>query len=133
LKIEIYLEIGGWKFHQAAIATQPSEEPSLDFCGKLPQSVPVSHSIRISDDLAEAAQHQAKLFHRSPPQQVEHWAAIGRVMEVALSYPAEQKVAESIGPQQIEAALNEVGTTEGIARAQAVIRKTSGTNVSDPK
>ncbi len=90
----------------------------------------MSQSIRISDELAEAAKGQAELFHRSPPQQIEHWAAIGRVMEVALSYPAEKKVAEAVGREKVDQALAMVGTEEGIARAQAVIRETSSNIVS---
>lgn len=91
----------------------------------------MSESIRISDELAEAAKRQAKLFHRSPPQQIEHWAAIGRVMEAGLSYPAQEKVALAVGAKQIDAALEKVGTPEGIERAQKAIRKTSGTLVSE--
>ncbi len=91
----------------------------------------MSESIRISDELADAAKRQARLFHRSPPQQIEHWAAIGRVMEAGLSFPATEKVARAVGPEQIEAALKKVGTPEGIKRAQAVIRQTSADIVSD--
>ena len=85
----------------------------------------MSQSIRLSDDLIEAAKRQGKLFHRSPPQQVEHWAAIGRVMEVALSYPALEQVAKAVGGDDLDEALAEVGTVEGVARAQEVIRGTS--------
>ena len=91
----------------------------------------MSHSIRISDELADAAKRQGKLFHRSPPQQLEHWAAIGRVMEVALSYPAERKIAEALGEDQIEAALARVETPEGKERAREVIRRTSADKVSE--
>ncbi len=90
----------------------------------------MSQSIRLSDELIEAAKRQAKLFHRSPPQQVEHWAAIGRVMEVALSYPAQEKVAGAAGREDLDEALASVGTPEGIARAQEVIRRTSSKVVS---
>ncbi len=90
----------------------------------------MSQSIRQSDDLMEAAKRQAKLFHRSPPQQIEHWAAIGRVMEVALSYPAREKVAEAAGREDLDKALAEVGTPEGIRKARDVIRKTSSKIVS---
>ena len=92
----------------------------------------MSQSVRISDDLAEAAKRQAKLFHRSPPQQIEHWAAIGRVMEVALSYPAQEKIVRAVGRPQLDEALEVVGTPAGIGRAQEVIRKTSARLVSRP-
>ena len=90
----------------------------------------MSQSIRLSDDLIEAAKRQAKLFHRSPPQQVEHWAAIGRVMEVALSYPAQEQVAKAVGGDDLDEALAEVGTVEGVARAREVIRRTASEIVS---
>lgn len=90
----------------------------------------MSTSIRLNDELIAAAKRQAKLFHRSPPQQIEHWAAIGRVMESALSYPAQERVAEAVGPAEVDAALAVVGTPEGIARAQEVIRRTSANLVS---
>ena len=90
----------------------------------------MSQSIRLSDDLIEAAKRSATLFHRSPPQQIEHWAAIGRVMEVALSYPAQEKVAAAAGREDLDKALAEVGTPEGIKRAQEVIRRTSSKIVS---
>ena len=104
--------------------------PCLDLCGNLPQGVSVSQSIRLSDDLIEAAKRQAKLFHRSPPQQVEHWAAIGRVREAALSYPAQEKVVPWGSSQDIDELLAEVESDEGRQRAREVIRRTSGTIVS---
>jgi predicted transcriptional regulator len=52
----------------------------------------MSKSIRLSDELLEQAKKSAKVFHRSPPQHIEHWAQIGRVMESALSYGAQEKV-----------------------------------------
>jgi len=90
----------------------------------------MSTSIRLNDELIAAAKRQAKLFHRSPPQQIEHWAAIGRVMESALSYPAQEQAAGAVGPDEVDAALAVVGTPEGIARAQEVIRRTSANLVS---
>ena len=90
----------------------------------------MSQSIRLSDDLIKAAKRQAKLFHRSPPQQVEHWAAIGRVMETALSYPAQEKVVQTASREDLDEALAAVGTPEGIGRAQEVIRRTSSQIVS---
>ena len=90
----------------------------------------MSQSIRLSDDLIEAAKRQAKLFHRSPPQQVEHWAAIGRVMETALSYPAQEKVVPWGSSEDIEDLRAEVESEEGRRRAREVIRRTSGTIVS---
>ena len=85
----------------------------------------MSKSIRISDDLAAKATEAARLFHRSPPQQVEHWAQIGKVMEAALSYPAERRVKEA-GLKDFDACLQRVGTLEGTANVHAIIAKTAG-------
>lgn len=85
----------------------------------------MSKSIRISDELAAKATEAARLFHRSPPQQVEHWAQIGQVMEAALSYPAERRVKES-GLKEFDACLQNVGTAQGNANVHAIIAKTAG-------
>jgi len=102
----------------------------LDFCGKLPQAAAVSQSIRISDELAAAAKNKAKLHHRSPPQQIEHWAAIGRMMEPVLSYPAREKILDAAGRPELDRALARVGTPEGNERTREIIRRTSARIVS---
>lgn len=86
----------------------------------------MSKSIRVSDELLEQARRSAKLFHRSPPQQIEHWAQIGRVMESALSYGTQEKVKTQATKEALEAALALPGTSEGIKRAHDVIARTSG-------
>ena len=86
----------------------------------------MSKSIRLSDELFEQAKKSAKVFHRSPPQQIEHWAQIGRVMESALSYGAQEKIKTEATTEAVDAALELPGTPEGIERAHAVIARTSG-------
>ena len=90
----------------------------------------MSESIRLSDDVIAAAKRQGKLFHRSPPQQVEHWVAIGRVMEAALSYPAQEKVAPWGSVQDIDELRANVESDAGRERAKQIIRQTAGTIVS---
>lgn len=85
----------------------------------------MSKSIRVSDELAGHAEAAAAVSHRSPPQQIEHWAQIGRVMEPALSYHSEKAI-KSVGRPELDAALDQVGTPEANARTQAIIRRTSG-------
>ena len=85
----------------------------------------MSKSIRISDELAAKATEAARLFHRSPPQQVEHWAQIGQVMEAALSYPAERRV-KAVSMKEIDASLQRVGSAEGTAEVHAIIERTAG-------
>jgi len=41
----------------------------------------MAKSVRVSDDLYALASEEAGLMHRSVAQQIEHWAAIGRVLE----------------------------------------------------
>lgn len=93
----------------------------------------MSQSIRLNDSLIEAAKRQASLFHRSPPQQIEHWAAIGQVMEAALSYPALEKVVRAVGRKDLDQALSAVSTPAGVAKAQEVIRRTSKSKASRSK
>ncbi len=85
----------------------------------------MSKSIRISDELAEFAEAAAVESHRSPPQQIEHWAQIGRVLEPTLSYRAESAI-KQVGRADLDAALAGVGTPEAVRRTQEIIRNTSG-------
>ena len=39
----------------------------------------MSVSIRLSDELVRQARFSGKIHDRSPPQQIEHWAKIGRI------------------------------------------------------
>ena len=84
----------------------------------------MSKSIRISDELAGQAEGAAVLTHRSPPQQIEHWAQIGRILEPALSYHAVSKL-KSVDRSDLDAILASVETAEGTTRSQSVIKRTS--------
>jgi hypothetical protein len=86
----------------------------------------MSKSVRLSDELVEQAKQEGDLFHRSPPQQIEHWAEVGRVMESVLSYPAQARVMQTALRKDLDAALSVVETAEGKRRAKAVIARTSG-------
>ncbi|MEM0966179.1 MAG: hypothetical protein AAGJ81_08545 [Verrucomicrobiota bacterium] len=85
----------------------------------------MSKSIRISDDLAARATEAGRLFHRSPPQQIEHWAQIGQVMEASLSYPAQRQI-KAVGTEDLDACLRRVGTAEGTAEVHGIISETAG-------
>ena len=41
----------------------------------------MAKAIKLSDQLVAEATRYARVFHRSPPKQIEHWATIGRVAE----------------------------------------------------
>ena len=90
----------------------------------------MSKSLRLSDELFCEAEKSARLFHRSPPQQIEHWAHIGRIMEAALSYPA-QTIVKAASMQDIDEAMALANTPQGTSKAQAIIRETSGEIVSN--
>lgn len=90
----------------------------------------MSKSIRISDELAARAEAEAAISHRSPPQQIEHWAQIGRLMEPALSYSASAKM-KQLGRPELKTVLQGVESEESIRRTQAIIRKSSGTIESE--
>jgi hypothetical protein len=51
------------------------------FCIKLKVEVDMAQSVRINQELVDAAKSVAKVEHRSLAAQVEHWAAIGRAAE----------------------------------------------------
>lgn len=85
----------------------------------------MSKSIRVSDELAEFAEAAAAESHRSPLQQIEHWAQIERVLEPAPSFPMESAVRPA-GRKELNASLDRVGTPEGIERDQEIIRRTTG-------
>ena len=98
----------------------------FDFCGKLRQNSPMSQSVRLSDELVNEAKEKAKLFHRSPPQQIEHWAAIGKILEPALTYGAQERVAVEANRENLDRALSVVDTPAGRKMAQKVIKQRSG-------
>jgi hypothetical protein len=92
----------------------------------------MSKSIRVSDQLLEQANHSSELFHRSPPQQIEHWAQIGRVMESALAYPSLERVKIAASPHAVEEALALPDTPSGRARALEIIGRRSQKPASKP-
>jgi ParD-like antitoxin of type II bacterial toxin-antitoxin system len=86
----------------------------------------MSKSIRLSDDLFGQAQKTGALYHRSPPQQVEYWAKLGRVMESTLSWPVLDKVVEWGQEKDISDLISEVESRAGRKKAKKVISATSG-------
>ncbi len=84
----------------------------------------MSKSIRVTDELAALAEKAATVSHRSPPQQIEHWAQIGRIVEPALSFDSESKIKQA-DRTDLDRALAEVETPSGQKRGQAVIRGAS--------
>lgn len=97
----------------------------LDDCGNLPQDEGMSKSIRLSDDLFVQAQETGARYHRSPPQQIEYWAKLGRVMETSLSWPVVDKVVSWGQEEDVDQLVKEVNSKTGRARAKKTILATS--------
>jgi len=85
----------------------------------------MSKSIRISDELLERAKEEAERFHRSPPQQIEHWAEIGRVMEPAMSYGVSSKVKQWGSRDDIQDLVNSLSSEEAKVRTKYIIQQNS--------
>ncbi len=98
----------------------------LDECGKLPHRNFMSKSIRVSDDLIDRATKSARVYHRSPPQQIEFWARIGCVMESTLSWPVLEQVAGWGTENDIDTLIGEVNSPEGREKARRIIGRGSG-------
>ncbi len=47
----------------------------------------MAKAIKLSDELIEDAKRYASVNHRSPPKQIEHWAAIGKIAEETPDLP----------------------------------------------
>lgn len=99
---------------------------NFDFCGKLRQNVGMSQSVRLSDELVNDAKEKAKLFHRSPPQQIEHWAAIGKILEPALAYEVQENITQWGSEDDISQLMADVESKSGRAKTKKLIRETSG-------
>jgi ParD-like antitoxin of type II bacterial toxin-antitoxin system len=86
----------------------------------------MSKSIRITDELSAQAAAAAAVAHRSPPQQIEHWAHIGRVLESTLSYSGVMAI-KRVSRADLDAALNLAGKEESIPWVHKVIGHTAAT------
>lgn len=53
--------------------------------------------VKLSGELVEEARSSAKLFHRSLTGQIEHWAALGRVIESQLPGDALSQLLKRMG------------------------------------
>jgi hypothetical protein len=103
---------------------------NLDSCGKLPHIVDMSTSIRLSDELVDLAKSTGKIQHRSPPQQIEHWALLGRLLESALSYSTTEAAMQPATIEALDRALAAVDTEAGVEAAHAAIADSSTRIVS---
>lgn len=94
----------------------------------------MSKSIRVSDELLDEAKERGTLYHRSPPQQIEYWAKLGRVMESTLSWPALTNAMNWGQKEDIDQLLIEVASPVGKQKAIDVITSSSsGLYHTDPQ
>ncbi|MCY4362738.1 MAG: hypothetical protein OXE42_11225 [Gammaproteobacteria bacterium] len=63
----------------------------------------MAKAIKLSDQLVADATRYAKVFHRSPPKQIEHWATIGRVAEENPDLPLRFVINILMGLEEAEA------------------------------
>jgi hypothetical protein len=90
----------------------------------------VSTSIRSSDKIVEDAKRKGALLHRTPSEQIEHWARLGSVMEDVLSCPAQASMSAAATRDDIDEALAVVETPDGIRSAHAAIAANAAAIVS---
>ena len=66
------------------------------------QTINMGKAIKLSDQLVEEATRHAKVQHRTPPRQIEHWARIGKIAEEHqdLPYKFVQEVLISLEEQK---------------------------------
>ena len=107
-------------------ATPASVRRSLTLWQIATDFLSMSKSIRISDELSLRAAAAGAVAHRSPPQQIEHWAQIGRVLETALSYTGMTAI-KSVGRADLDEALDQAGTVESVPRVHDLIGRTAAT------
>lgn len=90
--------------------------------------------IRLSDELLGQARESGQRFHRSIPQQVEHWAQLGRVLESALTLPGTGKLKDLSREPDLRKMIAQAETPAGKEKVKAFLRKTGTAKYSsDPE
>jgi hypothetical protein len=106
----------------------------LAVCSNLLQIKGMSMPIRLSDELLGKARESGKRHHRSVPQQVEHWAQLGRVLESALTLPSVGKLKDLGREPDLQKAIAAAETPAGKEKVKAYLRKTGTPKYSsDPE
>ncbi len=85
-----------------------------------------SMPLRIDDGLIKEARLSGQLFHRSIPQQVEHWACLGRLLEKVLTVSSVAKVKGLHRPVRLEKALASAGSSAGRKKTLALLTRKKG-------
>jgi ParD-like antitoxin of type II bacterial toxin-antitoxin system len=85
-----------------------------------------SMPLRIDGGLIKEARVSGQLFHRSIPQQVEHWASLGRVLEKVLTVSSVAKVKGLHRPVKLEKALASARSSAGRKKTLALLARKKG-------
>lgn len=101
-------------------------EKRLAGCSNLLQVWGMSMPIRLSDELLGQARESGQRFHRSIPQQVEHWAQLGRVLESALTLPGTGKLKDLSREPDLRKAIAAAETPAGKEKVKARLREMGG-------
>ena len=84
-----------------------------------------STALRIDSELYEEAKASAKLHHRTTPEQLEHWAWLGRVLESTLSVASVGKVKAVSREADLSKLIAHADTEKGRAQVHASLKKTA--------
>ena len=85
-----------------------------------------SMPLRIDDELIKEARVSGHVFHRSIAQQVEHWAALGKVLENVLTVTSIGKIKSSKAPVNLDQLLASARSASGRKRTLALLAKKKG-------
>ena len=81
--------------------------------------------LRIDGELIKEARVTGHVFHRSIPQQIEHWATLGKVIEAVLTVPSVAKV-KALKAVDLDRALSRARSLAGKKQTLALLAKKKG-------
>ncbi len=85
----------------------------------------MSMPIRLSSGLISDARSSGGRFHRSIPQQVEHWAFLGKTIEAALALPSVARLKDASQIPDLEKVLARAESPAGRKKVRAMLAKAS--------
>jgi hypothetical protein len=85
-----------------------------------------SMPLRIDGNLIKEARVSGQVFHRSIAQQVEHWAALGRVLEQVLTVPSVAKIKRLHRPVDLDKVLAGARSADGRKKTLALLARKKG-------
>jgi hypothetical protein len=86
-----------------------------------------SMPLRIDGGLVKEARRSGEIFHRSIPQQVEHWATLGQRLEAVVSIPSIARI-KGLSRANVDQAMAQATGAGGRKRMLAFLNKKQGTS-----